>query len=223
MANIIFLLLSVFSVTASADVRNKVTDNPADELVSVINDNRTASKSSSLYSNPGLACIALQYIKAYNGDCSSVGGPNAKKPSDSEFAETFAPNCGVEASTLAPITGRLLACQSEYVDPLQAFSGILMKTSKSIGMLQSKNHSEVGAAVSSSDGSSPYFWCVLFSNGNSNQSFVLEGGVAKISRPGCFSGANDVCSSGDALDRGEFPVLQVVVACIIALGYGFIF
>lgn len=215
------LLLLLLYVDYLAD---KVTDNPADELVSAINNNRTASKSSSLYSNPGLACIALQYIKAYNGDCSSVGGPDSKKPSDSEFAETFAPNCGVEASTLTPITGRLLGCQSEYVDPLQAFSGILMKNDKSIAVLQSKNHSEVGAAVSSSDGGSPYFWCVLFSNGNSNQSFVLEGGVAKISRPGCFSGANDVCSSGNVLDRGEFPVFQVVVAGLIALGcYGFIF
>lgn len=41
-------------------------------------------------------------------------------------------------------------------------------------------------------GGSPYFWCVRFSNGNSNQSFIFEGGMPKISRPGCFSGANDM-------------------------------
>lgn len=172
-----------------------MTDNPADELVATVNSNRTASKLPSLYSSQGLACIALQYIKAYEGDCGAVGGPNAKRPADSQFAETFAPSCGVEASTLAPITGRLLGCQSKYLKPSLAFSDILMKNNKSMEILQSKNHTEIGAAVSGSDGGGSYFWCVLFSSGKSNSSFVLEGTSAKISRPGCFSGANDVCSS----------------------------
>ncbi|KAK4401255.1 F-box/LRR-repeat protein 15 [Sesamum angolense] len=193
-------------------VGEKVTDNPADELVAAVNANRTASKSSSLYSNPGLACIALQYIKAFQGDCSVVGGPKAKRPADSEFAETFAPNCGVEVSTLAPITGRLLGCQSKYVKPSEAFSEILMKNEKSLEIVQSKNHSEVGAAVSGSDGGAPYFWCVLFSSGKSNSSFVPEGGVAKITRPGCFSGANDACSGAVALSRNlSLRLLQWLV------------
>ncbi|KAL0311815.1 UNVERIFIED_CONTAM: hypothetical protein Sradi_5580800 [Sesamum radiatum] len=213
------LVLAILFISASAaSVQNKVTDNPADELVVAINSNRTASKSSSLYSNPGLACIALQYIKAYQGDCGAVGGPNAKKPADSEFADTFAPNCGVEISTLTPITGRLLGCQSNYVKPSVAFSDILMKNEKSIEILQSKNHSEVGAAVSGSDGGGPYFWCVLFSNGKSNSSFVLEGHVAKISRPGCFSGANDDCSGAIALSR-TFHLWPIALTGLIALAY----
>lgn len=139
----------------------------------VINNNRTASKSSSLYDNPGLACIALQYIKAYQGDCAAVGGANAKKPPEADFAEIFAPNCGVQTSSLSPITGRLLGCETKYVSPSEAFSGILMQKEKSIEIVTDKNHTEVGAAVSGSDGGSPYFWCVLFSNGTSNSSFVL--------------------------------------------------
>lgn len=193
------LILCIVFISASANnIQIKVTDNPADELVAALNSNRTAHKSSSLYSNPGLACIALQYIKAYEGDCSSVGGSDAKKPPDSQFAETFAPNCGVKVSTLSPITGRFLACQSKYPEPSEAFNHILIQDSKSLDILYSKNHTEVGAAVSGSAGGGPYFWCVLFSNGKANSSFALEGGEAKISRPGCFSGANDVCSGANA-------------------------
>lgn len=92
-----------------------------------------------------------------------------------------------------------------------------MKNSKSMEILHSHNHSEVGAAVSSSDGGSPYFWCVLFSNGRSNNSFILEGGVAKLSRPGCFSGANDECSGSVALSRFLNPWLAGLVALAYAL------
>lgn len=179
----------------------KVTNNPADQLVAALNSNRTARKLPALYDNQGLACIALQYIKAYQGNCDAVGGPKAKKPADSEFAQTFAPNCGVEASTLAPITGRFLGCQSAYIPPSEAFSDLLIKNNRSLEILYSKNHTEVGAAVSGSDGGAPYFWCVLFSSGNTTQSFALEGGKAKPSKPGCFSGANDVCSAASHLSQ----------------------
>ncbi|KAG9132602.1 hypothetical protein Leryth_023063 [Lithospermum erythrorhizon] len=152
---------SILKVGFSRVVQNfstiKVTDNPADELVALLNSNRTAHKSSALYSNPGLACIALQYIKAYQGDCGAVGGSDAKKPPDSQFAETFAPNCGVQVSSLSSITGRFLACQSKYPEPAEAFNHILIQDIKSLDILYSKNHTEVGAAVSGSDGGGPYF------------------------------------------------------------------
>ncbi|KAJ0089892.1 hypothetical protein Patl1_13770 [Pistacia atlantica] len=164
----------------------KVTDNPADELVAVLNKNRTAHKESSLYDNPGLACIALQYIKAYEGDCSAVGGTDAKKPPDSSFADTFAPQLVV----------------------------------KSLDILYSKNHTEVGAAVTGTDGGAPYFWCVLFSNGKHNASFLFEDGVAKISRPGCFSGANDECSGVDDLHQPH-RLWPYAITALIAVAYGF--
>lgn len=197
-------------------VAAKVTDNPADRLVAALNSNRTAHKSSSLRDNPGLACIALQYIKAYQGDCGAVG--DNKKPSDSLFAEQFAPTCGVEASTLGPITGRLLGCQSKYVDPSQAFSEILMKNQKRFDILYSKNHTEVGAAVSGSDGGGPYYWCVMFSNGKPNNTFVLEGGVPKITRPGCFSGADDDCSGASDWSQRRC-VWPFIIAALFAADY----
>ncbi|KAL9226904.1 hypothetical protein vseg_002663 [Gypsophila vaccaria] len=188
-----FFNLLIFSAFA-VDSQSKVTKNPADQLVSLINDNRTAHHAPTLYSNPGLACIALQYIKAYAGNCEVVGGPKAEKPDDSEFAKTFAPNCNVEPASLTKITGRFLGCQSKYIKPDVAFSELLIKDEKSLNILYSKNHTEVGAAVSGSGAGSPYFWCVLFSNGKSNTSFAVEGGEVKVSRPGCFSGVNDECS-----------------------------
>nr|GMD45893.1 Pathogenesis-related PR-1 type [Ipomoea batatas] len=216
-----FLPLCILFISASANIHIKVTtDNPADQLVAALNTNRTAKKLSSLYSNPGLACIALQYIKAYEGDCGEVGGSDAKKPRDSAFAETFAPNCGVDAKSLAEITGRFLACQSKYIEPSKAFSEVLIRGQKSLDILYSKNHSEVGAAVSGSDGGGPYFWCVLFSNGKSNSSFALRGGVAKVAKPGCFSGANDDCSGADALSRRlqHLWSLAALVAVVFACG-----
>ncbi|CAH9090300.1 unnamed protein product [Cuscuta epithymum] len=223
-----FLLCIVFFTWASANVQNanaviRVTDNPADKLVDALNKNRTAKKLPSLYSNPGLACIALQYIKAYQGDCKSVGGEGseAKKPADSEFNETFAPNCSVKVNTLAHITGRFIACQSEYVDSPYAFSHILIGKQKSFDILYSKNHTEVGAAVSGTDRGGPYFWCVLFSNGKSNQSFVLDGGVAKLTKPGCFSGANDVCSEAYSLSQTFLHPWLVAGGALLALFYAF--
>lgn len=198
-----------------------MTNNPADQLVAALNNNRSAHHLPALYDNPGLACIALQYIKAYQGNCDAVGGPNAKKPEDSAFAETFAPNCGVQPSSLTQITGRFLGCQSKYVAPDIAFSQLLMKNSKSLDILYSKNHTEVGAAVSGSDGGAPYFWCVLFSNGKSNSSFTLEGGVAKVSKPGCFSGANDVCNSAEArFQSSHFWSYMIGILAVFGFAFG---
>ncbi|KAJ9550743.1 hypothetical protein OSB04_014788 [Centaurea solstitialis] len=102
---ITFLCCTLFISSSSAHDEKKLSLNPADALVAIVNSNRTAHKAASLYSNPGLGCLALQYIKAYQGKCDEVGGPNAKKPADSEFAETFAPNCGVVATTPLPNHG----------------------------------------------------------------------------------------------------------------------
>ncbi|CAM8910146.1 unnamed protein product [Rhodiola kirilowii] len=218
----IFLTVLLLSVSASAENHtvSEVTANPADELVEVLNKNRTANKNSLLYDNPGLACLSLQYIKAYQGDCGAVGGAKAKKPADSEFTETFAPNCGIEASTLAQITGRLLGCETKYVKPKDAFSNILMKNEKGLDILYNKNHTEVGAAVTGTDGGPPYFWCVLFSNGKANSSFVFSDGVAKISRPGCYSGANDECNSATNLS-GSSRLLVYITGALITVIYMF--
>ncbi|XP_020578112.1 uncharacterized protein LOC110023179 [Phalaenopsis equestris] len=197
----------ILSPAFAVDSKN----NPADQLVAVINANRTAGKSPKLFDNPGLGCIALQYIKAYEGQCSEVG--DMKKPPDSDFADTFAPNCGVQAQTLTPITGRFLGCQSTYVSPEEAFSSFLIQNSQGLKILHGKNHTEVGAAVSGTDGGSPYFWCVLFSNGKKNSSFAFENGQAKSVHPGCFSGNDDDCSFAIRFavhGGGIWPMLALV-------------
>ncbi|PKA47042.1 hypothetical protein AXF42_Ash011716 [Apostasia shenzhenica] len=211
LAPVLLFLLS--SPAFAADSKN----NPADQLVAVINANRTTAKSLALFDNPGLGCIALQYIKAYQGQCSEVG--NMKKPPDSSFADTFAPNCGVQAQTLSPITGRLLGCQSMYINPEEAFSNILVQNSQSIEILHNKNHTQIGAAVTGTDGGSPYFWCVLFSNGMKNVSFVFENGEAKPVHPGCFSGNNDECSSGFRFAVRKSGIWAVVALALLGLAY----
>ncbi|KAI4380293.1 hypothetical protein MLD38_006499 [Melastoma candidum] len=211
------LLLLFVSAASMPESQIKVTNNPADQLATILNDNRTASNASLLYDNPGLACIALQYIKAYQGNCDAVGGPKAEKPADSDFVSTFAPDCGIQVSSLAPITGRLLGCETKYVSPSEAFNGILMKNEKSIEIVTSKNHTEVGAAISGSDGGSPYFWCILFSNGTRNSSFVYEGSEPTVTRPGCFSGANDDCSGSYSL-LGS-PTFGYVMLLLLAIWY----
>lgn len=221
MASLKCFLLTIFFTAASANVQiTRVTNNPADQLVDVLNKNRTLEKLPSLYNNPGLACIALQYIKAYQGDCKAVGGgKDSKKPPESSFAEVFSPACGVDVKTLSRITGRFLGCQSEYVDPTHAFSDILIATQKSFDILYSKNHTEVGAAVRGSDGGGPYFWCVLFSNGKSNASFVFEGGVVKVSKPGCYSGTSEECSAAGGLSGPSLAAAGALLAFFYALGF----
>jgi hypothetical protein len=65
-----------------------------------------------------------------------------KKPPESSFAETFAPNCGVVTTSLTAITGRLIGCQTKYVSPDEAFN-MLIVNDKSLEILYSKNHTQV--------------------------------------------------------------------------------
>ncbi|ERN11251.1 uncharacterized protein LOC18439442 [Amborella trichopoda] len=208
---LVFFVASLLLSTVSGGT----TGNPADELVAALNANRTALKLASLHDNPGLGCMALQYIKAYQGRCDEA---NDKKPADADFAQTFAPNCGVEPSSLAQVTGRLLGCQSSYVHATEAFSNLLIHNNKSLAILYNKNHTEVGAGVSGTDGGAPYFWCVLFSNGASSSSFVLPGGVASKQRPGCYSGTNETCSGamGGRLGGGVG-----ILGLLLMVGFGF--
>ncbi|KAG9143590.1 hypothetical protein Leryth_020788 [Lithospermum erythrorhizon] len=54
------------------------------------------------------------------------------------------------------------------------------------------------------------------SNGKANSSFALEGGEPKVSRPGCFSGANDVCSGANSWFH-SIPLWLSAVAVVVAL------
>ncbi|MCL7023178.1 hypothetical protein MKW94_018357 [Papaver nudicaule] len=177
----------------AALVSAKSHGNPANELVNIMNQNRTAAKLSQLNDNAGLSCIALQYIEACQGNCTSNNTVKCK-PSENDFLEVFAPNCGVELPTFGTITGRIVGCQPKYVEPLEAFSRVLVRDRAALSVLREKNHSEVGVGlVGNRHG--PYFWCVLFSNDRINSTFVLENGGKGIKqRKGCYSGANIECS-----------------------------
>ncbi|KAJ0051495.1 hypothetical protein Pint_00040 [Pistacia integerrima] len=98
--------------------------NPANELVDIINNNRTSQKLPKLNDSPGLGCMALQYVELCKGNCSNGNAVNCQPPED-DFTEVFAPNCGVELATLGTITGHIVGCQSKHVEPSLAFSNVL--------------------------------------------------------------------------------------------------
>ncbi|GLJ21546.1 hypothetical protein SUGI_0399300 [Cryptomeria japonica] len=204
------LLLSLDLVAAH------IHGNPADELVDMINKNRSShikSPSSQLYDNPGLACMALQYIDTYNGKCDE-----GKKPPEVDITEVFAPDCGVELATVQTISGRLLACQLHYAEPAQAFSQLLIESKKSLSILYDGNHTEVGVGVSGTNGGGPYFWCALFGSGQTNSTFELEGGKALKQSQGCFSGSDAPCAvSAAALTSATSFFLQFLSSLSLLL------
>ncbi|KAF3446055.1 hypothetical protein FNV43_RR11234 [Rhamnella rubrinervis] len=169
--------------------------NPANDLVSIINQNRTAHKLPELKDNPGLGCIALQYVELCKSNCTRNNTLNCK-PSEDDFTEVFAPNCGVELPTFDTITGHIAGCQSKYVEPSPAFSNVLVRDKGALSILRNKSHSEVGVGMVGVH-KGPFFWCVLFSNGKTNTTFVLEnrgGGIKQ--KKGCYSGSSIPCSAG---------------------------
>ncbi|CAL0324357.1 unnamed protein product [Lupinus luteus] len=167
--------------------------NPANDIVDIINKNRTDRKLPSLNDSPGLGCMALQYVESCKGNCSDNNVVNCKFLDD-DFTEVFAPNCGVELPTFGTITGHIVGCQRKYLEPSLAFSQVLVMDKNSLSLLSNKSYTEVGVGfVGVHKG--PFFWCVLFSDGRSNSTFVLENRGAGIEqKKGCYSGSSTPCS-----------------------------
>ncbi|GLT84249.1 hypothetical protein SLE2022_024920 [Rubroshorea leprosula] len=177
----------------AAVVCSKNHGNPTNDLVDIINKNRTAQKLSQLNDSPGLGCMALQYVELCKGNCSNNNAVNCKPPED-DFTEVFAPNCGVELPTFGSITGHIVGCQSKYKEPSLAFSHVLVKDKKTLSILRNKSHTEVGVGLVGFH-KGPFFWCVLFSDGKTNSSFVLEDqGKGIKQKKGCFSGSAFPCN-----------------------------
>ncbi|KAH0980723.1 hypothetical protein GBA52_007900 [Prunus armeniaca] len=126
----------------AALVCSKNHGNPANDLVEIINNNRTAHKLSKLNDSPGLGCIALQYAELCKGNCSINNTVNCK-PSEDDFTEVFAPDCGVELPTFSTITGHIVGCQSKYLEPSLAFGHVLVRDSKALSILRNKSHTEL--------------------------------------------------------------------------------
>ncbi|KAG5071853.1 hypothetical protein JHK86_007064 [Glycine max] len=120
--------------------------NPANDIVDIINKNRTDEKLPRLNDSPGLGCMALQYVELCKGNCTENNVVNCRPPED-DFTEVFAPNCGVELPTFGTITGHIVGCQRKYIEPLLVFSEVLIKDKKSLSLLRNKSHTEVGVGL----------------------------------------------------------------------------
>ncbi|XP_010274581.1 PREDICTED: uncharacterized protein LOC104609867 [Nelumbo nucifera] len=195
-------------------VSAKSHGNPANELVSIINENRTAQKLPRLKDNPGLGCMALQYAVDCKGNCTANNTVSCQ-PSEDDFTEIFAPNCGVELPTFDNISGHIVGCQFKYLEPSQAFSNILVRDKKALSLLRSKEHTEVGVGLIGTH-RGPFFWCILFSNGQTNSTFVLEGGGRGIKQKrGCFSGTIIQCSGVHKIDFFLNTFLMIIYIIFI--------
>ncbi|KAA8520405.1 hypothetical protein F0562_014661 [Nyssa sinensis] len=176
-------------------VSSKSHGNPANDLVDIINRNRTTQRLSQLNNSPGLGCMALQYVEECKGNCTTNNTVNCQPPED-DFTEVFAPNCGVELPTFGIISGHIVGCQHKYLEPSEAFSLVLVQDKKSLSLLTNKTHTEVGVGLIRAH-RGPYFWCVLFSSSQTNATFVLENlGEGIKQKKGCYSGTSIPCSSG---------------------------
>ncbi|KAL5799079.1 hypothetical protein ACOSQ2_003899 [Xanthoceras sorbifolium] len=178
-------------------VYSKNHGNPANDLVEIINSNRTSIKLPRLNDSPGLGCMALQYVELCKDNCTNGNAANCKPPED-DFIEIFAPNCGVELPTFGTITGHIVGCQSKYLEPSQAFSHVLVKDKSTLSLLRNKSHTEVGVGFVGGKHKGYFFWCVVFSSDRINSTFVLEGhGKGIRQKKGCFSGSSYPCSGGE--------------------------
>ncbi|PWA37815.1 hypothetical protein CTI12_AA586960 [Artemisia annua] len=186
-----FLLLA-------AAVSSKNHGNQANDLIDIINTNRTSKRLPQLNNNPGLGCIALQYIKECRGNCSENNTVNCK-PSENDFTEIFAPNCGVELPTFGTISGLVIGCQQKHLDPPEAFSRVLIHNKKTLSVIQNKTHTEVGVGIiRAKKHKGPYFWCAFFGSNKKNSTFVLDDlGKGIEQKEGCYSGSGISCSSGE--------------------------
>lgn len=178
----------------------------------MINNNRTALKLTKLNDSPGLGCMALQFVEFCKGNCTSDNTVDCK-PSEDDFTEIFAPNCGVELPTFGTITGRIVGCRSKYLEPSLAFSNVLVRNKRTLSVLSNKSHSEVGVGMVGVH-KGPFFWCVLFSSGRTNSTFVLENhGLGIKQKKGCYSGSSIPCSVGhkSAVSPSNFLLLSFLV------------
>ncbi|KAG6481551.1 hypothetical protein ZIOFF_058155 [Zingiber officinale] len=206
-----FLIVLLPVVSAQID-----NGNPANQIVNLINKNRTATKLPELSNSAGLGCMALQLLLKCTKNCTGNNTLDCRPP-EVDITEVYAPNCGVELPTVESISGHIFGCYwDRQVDPEQAFTGVLVPNNRSLSLLQSKEHNEIGVGYVGEDRQGPFLWCILFSNGSSRSSFVLEGGKGIEQRTGCFSGANVTCSAGEVL-MVQLNILVVVVVLIFCL------
>ncbi|XP_027162662.1 uncharacterized protein LOC113763132 [Coffea eugenioides] len=212
-------LIVLCSLFLAAVVSSKHHGNPADDLVELINMNRTAHKLPELSNSPGLGCVALQCAEECQANCTSDNAINCH-PSADDFTEIFAPNCGVELPTFGTITGHVVGCHHKDLTPSEAFSKVLFRDKKSFSLLGNRSHNEVGIGIfRAHKHKGPYLWCVLFSSSQTNTTFVLDDlGRGIKQKKGCYSGLSDACSRQNRnTDQASYVNICVMLFIIFFL------
>ncbi|GMH17189.1 hypothetical protein Nepgr_019030 [Nepenthes gracilis] len=195
------LILLLGQLLLPALVSSKKHGNPANDIVDIINVNRTALKLPALNNSPGLGCMALQYAEECRDNCTGSNTLNCQLPED-DFTEVLAANCGVELPTFSTISGQIAWCESNHLKPSESFSRALILDKKSPYLLRNRTHTEVGVGLLRTH-KGHFLWCVLFSSGQKNSSFVLEDlGQGIKQKEGCFSGTNISCSGAHKMMNG---------------------
>ncbi|KAL6633229.1 hypothetical protein ACP70R_025900 [Stipagrostis hirtigluma subsp. patula] len=181
---LLLLLLCVWMLgmgaVSPAKIHVVVAGNPANELVAAVNGKRAASKLPALRNSAGLGCMALQYISECigMGDDKACSSDNtvACEPPEAHITEVYAANCGVELPTVDIVSGRLVGCShgdpEDAVQVLNSSAGGGNSSWQSV--IRGKEHTQVGAGFDRAHRRGPFFWCLLFSSGSANSTFLLE-------------------------------------------------
>ncbi|CAD6241505.1 unnamed protein product [Miscanthus lutarioriparius] len=208
-----------------------VAGNPANDLVALINGKRAASKLPALRNSRGLGCMALQYIsECMAAAACSSGNTVACQPPEAHITEVYAANCGVELPTVDVISGRLVGCHRDRDGPEDAVQAVLASANgnstnatatateaAALAVIRGKEHTQVGAGFDRAHRRGPFFWCLLFSSGSANSTFLLEAGGKGIDQThGCFS-APDRPSCNAAPPRPGQLMFTIAVAAAAAL------
>ncbi|KAG0490135.1 hypothetical protein HPP92_006998 [Vanilla planifolia] len=207
-----FVCFSFVACTAAAGGNQ---GNPADEMVKFVNENRTAMNLNKLHNNPGLGCMALQFISQCLGNCSSNNTVLCEPP-EIDITEVYAPNCGVELPTVGVVAGHLKGCLWNYQSAEQALCYNLLRDREAASLLHGRDLTEVGAGFRR-EKKGAFYWGMLFSNATVKSSFALEeGGKGIQQKNGCFSGSE--CSAGKKL-----LMLQFLEVLMVFLEFCFVF
>ncbi|CAL4886193.1 unnamed protein product [Urochloa decumbens] len=235
------LLLCVWMLLLGAASPAKIHGNPANDLVALVNGKRAASKLPALRNSAGLGCMALQYISdcmAISGGAAACTGDNtvACEPPEAHITEVYAANCGVELPTVDVVSGRLIGCHRERSGPEDALQAVLASraaagngnattsiskananASSALSVILGKEHTQAGAGFDRAHRHGPFFWCLLFSSGSANSTFLLEAGGKGIHQThGCFS-APDRASCNAAAPPRPRPGLAAAAAAALLL------
>ncbi|CAL1403341.1 unnamed protein product [Linum trigynum] len=162
--------------------------------------------------------MALQYVELCKDNCAATNGSVNCNPPEDDFTEVFGPNCGVELPTFGTITGHIVGCSQSkrYIaDPEAAFSEVLVRDGRSLSVVRNRSHKGVGVGLFGVH-KGPFFWCVLFGDGETNSTFMLEErGQGIKQKKGCFSGSAFACNSSNLIRSLGLWLLSLLLCLVL--------